>query len=298
MGEPCTATRHPDMASRPEHFAAVEREAARIAQALDIPPCPAILAEFNRASRLPQPDLRRLAALIGCDAGLSATVLKTVNSPFYGLAKKAAGIEQALAVLGLRPSANLIRGLLLRRAFPAALPQMQRYWDSALLIARLAAALAARLRGLDPDIAHTYVLFRDCGMLVMLRRFPKYADLMEQGSRMPGAQFTRVEDTRFQFNHARVACALARSWSLPDSLCAAIFCHHEFALAGQHTASAAPADRRLIAFGLLAEQIAALHLDRGLCPDWPGAERFVLATLGIAAEEIVELAEALRDPGL
>jgi hypothetical protein len=28
------------------------------------------------------------------------------------------------------------------------------------------------------------------------------------------------------------------------------------------------------------------------------AERFVLATLGIAAEEIVELAEALREPGL
>lgn len=272
----------------------IEREAELIAKQLDIPPCPAILARFNQEFHAPQPDLRRLAALIGTDIGLSATIIKMVNSPFYGLAKKATGIDQALSILGLRASVNLVSGLLLRRAFPASAgAAIERFWDNSMRIAGLAAEIVTRLKGLNRDEAHTYVLFRDCGMLVMLRKFPQYAELMEQSAKIPGTQFTRAEDTRFTFNHARVACALARSWSLPEPLCGAIFHHHGFALIAKHAPVAEPPNAKLVAFGLLAEQIVALHVNQGLCPDWIGAERFVLDTLGIGADEIVELTEDL-----
>ncbi len=282
------------MTGHQENFEDVEREAALIAKQLDIPPCPAILARFSEEFHAPQPDLRRLAALIATDIGLSATVIKTVNSPFYGLAKKATGIDQAISILGLRGSANLVSGLMLRRVFPAGSGgALERFWDSSMRVAGLAAAIATRFKDVNRDEAHTYVLFRDCGMLVMLRKFPQYADFMEQGAGLPGAQFTRVEDTQFKFNHARVACALARSWSLSEPLCEAIFHHHEFALMEKNTAGAGSANRKLVAFGLLAEQIAALHNNQGLCPDWAGAERFVLAVLGIGAEDVVELTEDL-----
>lgn len=282
------------MTEYPENFEMIEREAARIATELDIPPCPVILARFNEEFHAPQPDLRRLAALIGSDIGLSATVLKTVNSPFYGLAKKASSIEQALSILGLRAGANLVSGLLLRSAFPASSSaMMELFWENSMRIAGLAAAIAMRLKDMNEDEAHTYVLFRDCGMLVMLRKFPQYADMMEHGAHIPGAQFTRLEDTRFKFNHARVACALARSWSLSEPLCGAIFHHHEFDLMAKNAPGAEPANPKLVAFGLLAEQIAALHTNQGLCPDWIGAERFVLDTLGIRADDIVELTEDL-----
>ena len=282
------------MTKYPQHFDLIEREAALIAKQLDLPPCPAVLVRFNQEFQTSHPDLRRLARLIGTDIGLSATVIKTVNSPFYGLVKKATGIEQALSILGLRSSANLISGLLLRRAFPASSgAAIERFWDSSMRIAGLAAAIAARLKHVNSDEAHTYALFRDCGMLVMLRKFPQYAGIMEQGAHMPGAQFTRVEDTRFNFNHARVACALARSWSLSVSFCEALFYHHEFALMEKSAPGAEPPNRKLVAFGLLAEQIAGLHARQGLCPDWIGAERFVLDTLGIGADDMVELSEDL-----
>jgi HD-like signal output (HDOD) protein len=282
------------MTQYPENLKVIEREAEHIANELDIPPCPAILAKFNQEFHTAQPDLRRLAALISTDIGLSATVLKTVNSPFYGLGKKASGVEQALSILGLRASANLVSGLLLRRAFPAdSGAAMERFWDNATRIAGLAAGIATRLQDVNRDEAHTYVLFRDCGMLVMLRKFPKYAEIMEQGLNIGGKQLTRIEDTRFKFNHARVACALARSWSLPEPLCGAILFHHEFELMAKNAPGVESASPRLVAFGLLAEQIAALHAGQGLCPDWAGAERFVLNTLGIKADEIVELSESL-----
>lgn len=275
-------------------FEELKREAERIAKELDIPPCPAILTRFNREFNSPHSDVRRLAALIGTDIGLSAMVIKTVNSPFYGLAKKATSIEQALAILGLRASANLISGLLLRRAFPAGSGgAIERFWDSSMRIAGLAATLAGRLQDLNRSEAHTYVLFRDCGMLVMLRKFPQYADIMEQSAKIPGVQLTRIEDARFNFNHARVACALARSWSLPETLCGAISSHHEYANMERNAPWAEPPDPKLVAFGLLAEQVSALHAKQGLCPDWAGAERFVLDTLGIGADDIVALSEDL-----
>ncbi len=275
-------------------FNMIELEAARCARELDIPPCPALLARFDEEFHAAQPDLHRLAALIGTDIGLSATLIKTVNSPFYGLAKKATSIEQALWILGLRTSANLVGGLLLRRAFPANInAAMTAFWERSMQIAGLAAAIAARLKNIDKSEAHTYVLFRDCGMLVMLRKYPHYAGIMEQSAKIPGAQLTRLEDTQFRFNHARVACALARSWFLSEPLCAAILHHHDFALAEKNALAAQLPNPKLLAFGLLAEQIAALHANQGLCPDWIGAERFVLATLGIGADDIVELTEEL-----
>jgi HD-like signal output (HDOD) protein len=288
--------REPDeaMTQYPQNFDEIEFEAARIAKQLDIPPCPAILVRFNNEFCMPEPDLRRIALLISADVGLAATLLKTVNSPFYGLTHKATSVQQALSIIGLRAGANLVSGLLLRNAFPAdSGPAMQRYWDSSMRIAGLAAAIASRVRDVDPDQAHTYVLFRDCGMLVMLRKFPHYADIMAQSATVPGEQLVRIEDSRFNFNHARVACALARSWSLQEELCDAIFNHHQFAEMAQGKPGAEPVRRKLVAFGLLAEQIAALHMNEGLRPDWVAGERFVLEALGIEAEDIVALSEDL-----
>jgi len=275
-------------------FEELKQEAERIAKDLDIPPSPAILVKFTQEFNSPHPDLRRLAALISTDIGLSATLLKTVNSPLYGLARKASSVDQALSILGLRASANLISGLMLRHAFPAGEgPAMARFWEKSTHIAGLAAAIAARLEGVQRDEAHTFVLFRDCGMLVMLRKFAQYADLMEHGAEIPGAQLTRIEDTRFRFNHARVAYALGRSWSLPEPLCDAILRHHDFTLLRGSATERGAADCRLVAFGLLAEQIATLHLNKGLCPDWHSGEQFVLDTLQIDADRIVELTAAL-----
>jgi len=127
----------------------------------------------------------------------------------------------------------------------------------------------------------------------MLRKFPQYADIMEQSAKIPGAQFTRIEDTRFRFNHARVAGALTRSWSLPEPLCEAISCRHEFGLAEQNALPPKPPGPKFVAFGVLAEQMSALHANQGLCPDWASADRFVLRTLGTGADDIVALNEDL-----
>ena len=109
-----------------------------------------------------------LAGFIAMDIALSAALLKLVNSPFYGLRTKATNAHQALSIIGLRAGANLVTGLILRQAFPpGGNALMERFWDKSAGTAAAALVVARRISGIDVDEAHTYALFRDCGMAVM-----------------------------------------------------------------------------------------------------------------------------------
>lgn len=263
----------------------------RIAQEIGIPPCPAILARFSVEMGQAEPDMRKLATLIGTDIALSAALLKLVNSPYYGLRSKATTAHQALSIIGLRACANLVTGLILRQTFPSGgSALMQRFWDKSESVAAAALVVARRISGIDVDEAHTYALFRDCGMPVMIGKFSDYAKIVDRLEHLPGAQVTIAEEMDYRYSHARVGYALARGWLLPEPFCRAILYHHEFEKVGSGRREVEPANRRLVAFGLLLDQVAALRAGGGLCPDWEAGERFVLETLGITPEEIIALA--------
>ena len=268
----------------------------RMAREIGIPPCPAILGRFSAEMHQEEPDTRKLAALIGTDIALSAALLKFVNSPFYGLRTRATNAHQALSIIGLRAGANLVTGLVLRQAFPAGSgPLMQRFWDESGRVAATALAVARRVPGIDLDEAHTYALFRDCGMPVMIKKFPDYARIFDSLGHTPGAQVTTLEEMRYRYSHARVGYALARGWLLPEPFCRAILYHHEFEKVAAGHRDTEPANRKLVAFGLLMEQVAAFRAGRSLCPDWESGEQFVLDTFGIAPEEIIALAQETEE---
>jgi len=274
--------------------ATLAHEAERAAHEVGIPPCPEILARFSAEMLATEPDFRKLSSLICTDAALAAAMLKTVNSSFYGLETKAKSVQQALSVLGLRASANLITALMLKQAFPGGEgPMMRRFWDETSSAAALAGRVARMLGAIEPDEAHTYVLFRDCGKAVMLRRYPVYAVILDAHEEKPGRLLTVAENNRFGFCHARVGYSLAREWLLPESMCKAIRYHHTAESAWASLRDHDPVDPRLIAFGLLVEQLVALGRGKGICPDWKEHEAFVLKRLGITADEIVELADEL-----
>jgi len=263
----------------------------RIAREIGIPPCPAILTRFSEEVRQPEPDMRKLATLIGTDIALSAALLKLVNSPFYGLRTKATNAHQALSIIGLRAGANLVTGLIFRQTFPSGSNAlMQRFWDKSATIADAALIAARRVSGIDADEAHTYALFRDCGMPVMINKFPAYGNTLDRLEHIPGAQVITGEEMEFRFSHARVGYALACGWLLPEPFCRAILYHHDFEKVAAGRREVEPANRKLVAFGLLIDQIAAFRAGGGLCPDWESGESFVLETLKITPDEIIAIA--------
>ena len=74
-------------------------EISQILGNIVIPPCPRIVLAMVQESSSDDPNLLKLDKLITGDIGLASAVIKTANSPFYGLNHKVQAVKSALQVL-------------------------------------------------------------------------------------------------------------------------------------------------------------------------------------------------------
>ncbi len=195
---------------------------------IGIPPRPIILDHVGTEMHKDEPNFNYLSRIITADVGLSASLIKITNSPFFGFRSRVRSVKEALMVLGLDVASRAIAGIILRRAFPDS-PQIERFWDSAAQIARLSGWLAQRVtkNNLQPDEAYTYGLFRDCGIPILIARFPGYYAVLAEANHEAIASFTAIEDKHLPTNHAVVGCLLAQSWWLPEETSLSIRYHHD-----------------------------------------------------------------------
>jgi HD-like signal output (HDOD) protein len=249
-----------------------------------IPPCPVILDRFMIEARKEEPDFHRLSSIIGTDVGLSAGLIKTANSPYFGMRQRVRSVNEAFTVLGLNASSRAVAGIILRKTFPH-VPNLERFWDSSARIARLSGWLAQQLdiKGLRAEDAYTFGLFRDCGIPVLLGRFPNYEALLATANREAVRGFTEVEETELPTNHAMVGCILAQNWWLPEEICLSIRNHHDLLALESVNSSLPMLSRRLIATGQLAEHIVQQQLGLSLTQEWP--------KLGAACLQILDMSE-------
>ncbi len=257
-----------------------------------LPSCPVILTRLLREMRADEPDFSVVAKLISSDVRLSGEMIKTVNSPFYGLQVKVSSIQHALNVIGLRNVTQLVTGLLLRDAFAAgATKRMQVYWKSTVRIALLNACLARSLVVLDRDEAYTFALFRDCGVLAMMANFDRYEPLLA-GAELCGTRATDAEDERHGINHAALGYYLTRSWFLPEHMCEGVLRHHEH---DQLPAGIERSSIEHIALAIAAEWLYLRKLGKTESSQWNEAGEFVLQTLGTSERALAEILENIPE---
>jgi len=259
-----------------------------------IPPQPEIVRALGVERAKDEPDIQRIVDLISNDVGLSAAVLKAVNSPFYGLRSKICSIEQAISMLGLKNVGSLVISLALRISVP--LPGIERYWESASRSAQVASMLARKLglRHLVED-THLFTLFHDSAMPLLLQRFPDYRQIMDdvnQG-KLSWVEITAIEDARHQTNHAIVGGLLASNWGLPDHIREAIVRHHDIMVFNSE--SVHPDTVTLIALGHVAEQIESSISLQMNDTDWFEFGQVCRDHLSIGEDEMLDVSDAAKE---
>lgn len=273
-----------------------DEEVGRIVAGIGIPPCPAILTAMLRESRKEDPDFAAIGRLLASDLGLAAALLKTVNSPFYGLTSRATSVQQALVFLGLRNVVRLVTGLLLAQAFPVSRNAVVKHlWETSSRIAAGIASLARSLGCADRDEAYTFGLFRDCGMLMMMQKYGDYAELIDAGEFPHSERFLQSESQRYVTHHAHVGFHMARTWYLPDELGLAVRHHHDIAFLAGDGSPQARKSRVLVALGMVVDALIATEGAEGGDTGWIAACAPALQCLGIPASTAALLADDLRE---
>ncbi len=192
-----------------------------------IPPQPRLLQDIQNS----QDNLDQVAKLISSDPGVSAAVLKTVNSPFYGLKREVASIKQAVMLLGMNPVINLVRGLQLRAATVGQKSKVDLtpFWDTAQDTANIAAAIAKQLKLDMADEAYTLGLFSNCGALLFAMNDGNYIDNMKKAYSVGQRGIVEAETYLMKTSHADLGFAVAQQWKLPARLAEGIKLHHHVA---------------------------------------------------------------------
>lgn len=205
-----------------------EHNVDNLLQGISIPAQPQILVDIQMETAMPGFSLTDIAKLIAKDVGLSGSILKIVNSPYFGLSNQITSIQQAINLLGMDSVINIIHSVEIRNTMSDdSVIALTEFWDNAADVAQTCAVISKRISFSAPDDAYTLGLFHNCGIPLMMQRYDDYIAVLETGYQQSTKRITDIENETFGSNHAVVGFYVAKSWKLPKTICEVIADHHK-----------------------------------------------------------------------
>lgn len=170
-----------------------------------------------------------LADVVSKDPSLSASLLKLVNSAFFGLPSEVDSVTRAVALIGGRELSALAMGISVIRFFkdiPPEMVDMKSFWLHSVACGIFARILASRKGELADELFFLGGLLHDIGRLVMFIEYPKTASYVIQRSIDDKVPMVEKEREVLGYDHAQVTGRLLEKWHFPKPLQDMIRYHH------------------------------------------------------------------------
>nr|WP_316639949.1 HDOD domain-containing protein [uncultured Roseateles sp.] len=260
---------------------------------LVIPPCPELLSQLQRVMEAEDPDLNAVARIAGSDVAMSAALLKLVNSPLYARSRRVETIDQAMSTLGLRQTAAMLTGFLVRSSLPVNSPLLGQFWERSGRRALALGHIARQLYNLEPDLAHTMGLFSHVGIPVMLQGLRGYSSTLVEAQARIDRSFIATENAAHRTDHAVVGALVARTWRLAPSIQMAVRLHHDFNIFGDEQL---PMEvRSLVAANLVADHMVHRYDTLESEADWLAHGPVCMDFLGVTEMEVTDWMDTLHE---
>ncbi len=190
---------------------------------------PDIFYRINDALDSPSCTASHLADIISKDSGLSARLLRLVNSPALNPGRTVDSLARGVVILGMKEISQLALGVTVLASFKnQALHHfpMVEFWKHSLSCAVFARLLAIRLENKNSELFFLAGLLHDVGRLLLLHLAPQAAGLALSKAHEERIPSWAAEQAVFGYNHSDVAKTLMERWRLPASLVQLIAGHH------------------------------------------------------------------------
>jgi HD-like signal output (HDOD) protein len=179
-----------------------------------------------------------VAEVIGKDPGMTARLLRMVNSAFFGLSANIETVTRATSLLGTQQVHDLVLATSVAETFQGISSDrvdMNGFWRRSVRCGVAARLLAESCNVLDSERLFVAGLLRETGHLIMYQTVPELAlAAMEQAAEREQPLF-EAERELIGLDYARVGGMLMRQWNLPKPLIHATEFHTEPARASENS---------------------------------------------------------------
>lgn len=185
---------------------------------------PAVAMRVLELTNSPKVDVRALKECLENDPALTTRILRVVNSSLFGLTREVTDLNQALALLGIKPLKMLVLGFSLPKNLFAALEAdvLSRYWRHTLTKAVVARELAQRCWHQPGEDAFIAGLLQEIGQLALIQDLGEPYVRFVDRVLASGGDLRALELETLGFDHALLSARLLDHWGLPESIVRAI----------------------------------------------------------------------------
>ena len=198
----------------------------------NLPAMPQIAVALLNLSRDPNAGPSEYAETIEVDPGLTAQVLRYVNSSYFGFRSEIISTRQAITLVGIRAIKNFV----LYNAVYNVLPNpkqggfdLRLLWQDSLRRALFARSIGQAMGLKSAESSFAGALLQDMAVPFLVNKLPKAYEVLLESRKKEGRQIrlSMLEDHAFGWNHATAAGVVAKQWDLPKDFTTLVSAHTE-----------------------------------------------------------------------
>ena len=196
----------------------------------NLKPIPAVATQLLAVVDKPDSSMEDISNLIQYDPVITASILKTCNSAYFGLKHPAESIRDAVNILG---TDRVVELALIKSGAKALEDSQEGYglakghlWAYSVSSAVVARQLAIRMSLENKNTIFTSALIKDIGKIILekyvLNRSMEIQELVENQAH----RFQEAEKKIFGIDHAELSAMIAKMWNFSPRMVKLIRHHH------------------------------------------------------------------------
>ncbi|WP_447969870.1 HDOD domain-containing protein [Nitrospira sp. M1] len=200
-------------------------------QMISIPTLPSLYAELVHTLEDPEATLEHISTIVEKDMGMTAKILKLVNSAFFGLPRQVSSPSQAISYLGIETLKTLV---LTVQVFEELTPKAttcfsgESLWEHSIQTGEYARKIAQTEGVEDSVISDTLAagMLHDVGVLLLATQLP---DCFAEAIELSNTQQISLHEAETQImsaSHAELGGYLLGLWGLRHPVVEAVAFHH------------------------------------------------------------------------
>ncbi|HET6426188.1 MAG TPA: diguanylate cyclase [Planctomycetaceae bacterium] len=200
----------------------------RLFASSQLPTLPTVAVKLLELAKNPETEIRHVIDTIKSDPAISAKILKSANSTYFGFKSEIRAVERAVPLLGTTVSTTLALSFSLNDDTMTSGPiaeYYKTYWMQSVVQSCAAERLGQRI---SPAIAPEFFLaglLTDIGRLALLKAAARdYVPVLELCASGNQSLFD-TENTKLGTNHAEIGAQLMENWKLPEAISQSVRWH-------------------------------------------------------------------------